>query len=182
MTASFARFLHALVLAVLAGCSTLPPSAPTSEALVDGRVSARLIEPDDSERYSIAPGVTFDQPVAFPGNPLPRYPGDLLAERLGPVSLRVRLAVDTAGVPSGVEALDSLGGHDARFLDEIEHALLQWRFTPLVRIESGPGHSIVAFGDVMTRYEGSATALPFYHDYSFEFRQTNGVPRVEAGQ
>jgi hypothetical protein len=166
-------------LALLAGCETQPVTTASTHSL-SGQVTGVPLEPGAAERYALEPGVRFDHAIAEPENETPAYPEQLLALRLEPVEIRVRLVVDAAGSVASVDPLETIDPARAAFLAAVQDALGGWRFAPLIRIEDVPGHTTVSYGDVSVRYAGRATALPFHQDYLFVFTQADGVPQVRG--
>lgn len=173
-----------LLLALLpSACATLPPPRPAPlPDSTTGQVDAAVLEAPAADRYAATDGVSYEQPVAFPDNALPAYPPPLLAQRLPPQRVSVRVVVDAAGQVAGVSRLDTAGedpaSEDPAFFLAVSAAVRQWRFFPLVEIRKGEPASL-SVGEVTTRYPGQPRALPFHQDYVFRFVQHDGRPAVE---
>jgi hypothetical protein len=164
------------------GCATqVPKSLPQSGSKISGQVTGGLVEASASERYVAEPGARYHQPIAFPDNPLPAYPVDLLSKRLPPVAVQVRVIVDSMGNVSSVVALERSDPDQAQFFESIRSTVKFWKFTQLVKIVPGPGSTTLTdVNSSETTYAGSATALPFHQDYRFVFSQTQGKANVTA--
>lgn len=166
----------------LSACTSAPvrePVAAPVKAANHGDVSGELVEAEAQERYTLEPGVTYDQPAAFPDNPKPVYPASLLPKALAPVVVTVKIVVSGEGSVSEVVPVDLAAGADgALFFESVRTALLQWKFFPLVKVVKGGPKTVVAVGDVSTTYDGKASRLPFSQAYKFTFSQVSGVPSV----
>jgi hypothetical protein len=155
----------------LAGCKTQPPVEPEMRS---GYVGATVVETENTEHYEIKSDSYYDYPVQAQSNAMPVYPDELLAARLPPVRVKVRVIVSEAGFVSQCSPIDPAGAVDPRFVAAIQDVVRGWRYMPLVLIKRGPAKtSIIAHGN-KTTYEGTATALPFHEDYEFTFRQSDG--------
>ncbi|MBN8740377.1 MAG: hypothetical protein BGP24_01510 [Lysobacterales bacterium 69-70] len=153
-----------------------PPAAPAAHGVVSGEVVQAGAQP----RYTVEPGVSYDQPVALPDNPAPVYPPALLVRALPPVSVTVNLRVDADGRVSDLAPLAAADPAPAPFQASVRDAVLQWKFFPLVRIGPGGAPTVVTVGDVATTYPGQVTRLPFSQTYRFVFSQVGGKPQVDA--
>lgn len=165
---------------VLSACASTPPRPPAAlSAANHGDVSSEEVAVDAQERYAPEPGVTYDQPVAFPDNPTPIYPPSLLPRALAPVVVTVTIVVSGEGTVSDVVPADPVEGADAAlFVDSVRAALTQWKFFPLVKVVKGGPKTVVTVGDVETTYDGQARRMPFSQRYRFTFSQASGVPSV----
>ena len=156
---------------LLAGCKTQPPLEPDART---GHVGAQVVETEGAKHYESDPDSYFDYPVQAPSNPLPAYPEDMLAARLPPVRIKVRVTVSEAGFVNQCSPLDPSDAVHPRFVAAIQDAVRSWRYMPLVQIRRGPVQtSIIAHGHETT-YPGTAIALPFHEDYEFTFTQQDG--------
>jgi hypothetical protein len=174
--------LFAAALALLGGCATPPVATQAYTDTLSGQVVGAPIEPGEADRYALEPGVRYDHAIPERDNATPAYPESLLALRLDPVEIRVRLVVDATGSVTSVDPLQPLAPGREAFLAVVQDTLGAWRFAPLIRIEEAPGHSTVRYGDVSVSYAGRATALPYHQDYLFVFTQVDGVPQVRASE
>ncbi|MDO4708652.1 MAG: hypothetical protein Q4B94_02340 [Pseudomonadota bacterium] len=148
-----------LLLVMVCGCASRKPLVTTAGAQgwqADGQVRQSVQQSPGDARYPIA-GVRFEPLIADAENTSPRYPGHLLAARLPPVSVTVRVIVDTEGAVSHV--LPEMGEEAVpqAFIDAVVEAVGRWRFSPLIRWQ-----------------DGKAEALPWSEKMTFEFRQING--------
>jgi hypothetical protein len=158
--------------AVLAGCRTQPPLEPDVRS---GIVGANAIETEGAQQYSPEEADSYyDYPIAAPSNALPVYPEGMLAARLPPVRIKVRLIVDEQGVVSQCSPIDPSDAVHPEFVAAIQDAVRGWRFMPLVSIKRGTEQTSVAAHGHRTIYPGRATALPFHEDYEFTFTQRDG--------
>ena len=131
-------------------------------------------------RNAAEPGVSYDQPVALPGNPLPVYPPALLSQALPPLAVTVTLHVDADGRVTAALPLEAADAAQAPFQASVRSAVLQWKFFPLVRVRPGGAPTVITSGDTATTYPGQATRLPFSQTYRFVFSQVGGKPQVDA--
>ncbi|PJK10202.1 hypothetical protein CO608_05895 [Lysobacteraceae bacterium NML08-0793] len=148
-----------LLLAMVCGCASRKPLATTARAQgwrADGQVRQNVQQDPQDERYPMLAGVRFDPLVADAENAAPRYPEHLLAARLPPVFVTVRMIVDTEGAVT--EVLPEMDGESVpqAFVDAVLEAVQSWRFSPLIRWQ-----------------DGQAEALPWSEKMTFEFRQIN---------
>jgi hypothetical protein len=140
-----------------------------------GDVAVKQLQPASSDTYADpAPEEQYDYPVRFGDNAPPNYPDALLAKRLPPLSVKVRLIVDETGCVTESNPLESATPADPAFFSAIQAAVRDWKFTPLVRITAGAGRTEIIFQGVKSVYSGKATALPFHQDYEFTFTQRDG--------
>jgi len=181
--AGFLFLLGAILMLLLAGCqhrAQKPAEVATVDPARQGQVSARVVEPELEARYPSQPGMRYEQPTAFPDNPMPAYPETLLAARLPPVQLTLRLIINEEGRVSDVRPVTRIANEHEPFLSAARVAVLKWKFLPLIQIGAGPGKTMITVGEYTTAYPGAAIALPFHQDYVFTFRQLDGVPSVTA--
>lgn len=151
-----------LIACMVAACASKSPrELAHDDAPADGSVCAEPIAAPTDARYQAMPGVDFAHGTANEGNALPVYPVELLASRLPPVQVVVRLVVDADGVVDQASVIDNPGGHQA-FADATLSAVRGWTFLPLRRIE-----------------DGQATRVPFTQDYRVTYRQRDGRGSVD---
>jgi len=169
-------------LVLLSACSTqtaVITSASDPSTAPRGQVEASLLEATATERYQYVEGVSFEQPTPFPENAVPTYPVTQLRYRLAPVSVAVRVVVNSEGFVSSVEPLGQPSEHH-EFVQSVVEAVQTWRYYPLVKTVLGPERTKIRVGDATTTYNGVATALPFHQDYAFSFSQLDGRPHVDV--
>lgn len=175
--------IGAWVLSSLIACSS-PPQKSAAIALENearqGEVSGALVEPALAERYPAKAGVRYEQPVAYPENPLPLYPDALLAAQLPPVRMKVRLVIDAQGQVGKAIPLSDVADEHQLFLAGVRDAVQRWKFLPLVQITEGAGETSITVRGSTAVYAGTAIALPFHQDYVFDFHQLDGKPSVTA--
>lgn len=168
-----------IVLPILAACSSVPP-APTPPA-TQGDVKAQELAVPASQRYEHSANVEYIQALAYPENVMPAYPAELLARRLPPTTVTVRLVVGPDGTVAGVESLDPTTTPERdRLFEVVREACLRWKFSPLVRLDLDAGPTTVVEDGGATTYKGRPTALPFHLDYAFNFSQHDGRPQVDV--
>ena len=155
-------------------------TGPVTEVTMQGEVSGAAVEPAFADRYVKKTGVRYEQPTAFPENPMPVYPQALLAARLPPVQLKVRLVIDEQGRVKQTNALTELTEARQSFMASIQLAVQSWKFLPLVQISESEETTMMTVGEFTTAYPGKAIALPFHQDYVFVFQQVDGKPSVTA--
>jgi hypothetical protein len=139
-----------------------------------GDVAVTKLPPTEETYQAAAPDEAYDYPRQFGDNAPPAYPDELLAQRMPPQRVPVRVIVDAAGIVTSISPLDAGAPLDPAFLTAIRTAVSAWKFTPLVHIKNGPGRTDITFQDVVSTYTGLATALPFHQDYEFWFTQRDG--------
>lgn len=147
------------------GCASRPPaSQPREGYAADGAVSAEIADSADADaRYQPMPGSSYLDPLPLRDNAKPEYPPALLAQKLPPATVVVRLIVDGAGKVADARIIENAGGAPA-FGEAVLAAVRGWSFHPLKRVT----------GRVVE-------PLPFTQDYRFVFRQLNGRAVVELG-
>lgn len=149
---------------VLPGCSSVAHEDLHRTAYAaDGAVSAEVVDAPVDMRYQAVPGSTYFSPLPIRENAKPEYPASLLARRLPPATIVVRLIVDGAGAVERASVVAATSDEQS-FADAVLSAVKAWTFIPLKRVT----------GDRIER-------LPFTQDYRFTFRQVNGRAIVEDG-
>lgn len=156
---------------ILIGCKTQPPLEPEVRS---GHVGAKLVETEGTEHYKIDPDTYYDYPVQEPLNALPAYPEDMLAARLPPVRVKVRVIVDEAGFVSQCAPIDPSDAAHPLFMAAVQDAVRGWRYWPLVLVKRGSVRTSITAHGYRSTYEGTATSLPFHEDYEFTFTQRDG--------
>ncbi len=155
-----ASLLLLLALLCLPACSRQQRPANVPEPLgfrADGQVEQRPAATGEEGRYPLLVGIRFDHAEALADNPSPVYPPELLALRLPPVEVPILMVVDAQGQVVRVTPLQEAEGVSPLFFEAVRSALLQWRFSPLVR------------------WQGEkAEPLPWSERTIFVFRQVNG--------
>jgi hypothetical protein len=175
------RILSCLVTVALTGCASAPHTTVlASKPGLVGVVSSAPIAASPQEQYESKPNVRFEQPAPFPENSSPVYPEQLLANRLPPFRLNVRVVANDQGQVLSVSPLDPVPAEREPFFASVQAALLTWQFLPLVQITDGPGTSEISIHDTTSQYQGQAKALAFHQDYGFVFQQQNGKGTVSA--
>ncbi len=165
--------------AALFACASAPPKQTMSK--LQGSVDVHELKAAESERYDHAGHVDYIQPLAYPENVSPAYPPDLLARRLPPIIVTVRLIVDTNGAVTEVRPLDAIEAPEQdRFFGAISAACRQWKFSALIRLDLDAGPTTVIEDGESVVYSGQPKALPFHRDYAFGFSQRDGKPQVDT--
>ncbi len=142
---------------------------------------AQKLAAPDSERYEHLTNIEYIQALAYPENVPPAYPAELLARRLLPITITVRLVVGADGVVAGVESLGATTTSERDHLFEaVREACLLWKFSPLIRLDLDAGPTVVTGDSGTTTYKGRPIALPFHLDYEFNFSQHDGRPQIET--
>ena len=179
-------FRIALLTAValgLAACTT-PTRAPLDDPR-EGQVGFAEVDsavPTET-RLVLADNESYQPPLPDAGNAAPVYPADLLAQRLSPQSVCVRLAIDEHGAVADAAPVDQ--GPDCALGMDVEsafyaaavEAVKRWRFEPAFRCVfpegSGPD---TACGFEDTQEVPQAVSLV----YRFVFEQVDGAGRVSV--
>ena len=153
------------LLGSLYACNTRTVLKPNPQP----KTSYEMLVPQTALRYSLAPGETAVQPQPDK-QAAPVYPQSLLHPGAAPVTVVAQLVMDGDGHVQGVYPVsDTATGEDrALFEAAVEHAAMQWTFTPLwMQKPNGDG-----------TYE--LTAKPFCLWYVFHFKVVDGKPIVET--
>lgn len=163
----FRIVLLVFVASRMAACSTRTVLKPNPQP----KTSYEMLIPNAALRYSLAPGETAVQPQ--PGKQIaPVYPPSLVHPGAAPVAVVAQLVMDKDGHVQGVYPVSDTDApkdpDHALFEAAVEHAAMQWMFTPLwMRKPNGDG-----------TYD--LTAKPFSLWYVFHFKIVNGKPIVET--
>lgn len=169
-----------ILLAAICGCASEKHLALSNGRIV-GDVSGSIVPTKPRDQNSAKPGTRLEAPASYSDNPNPLYPELLLAAKLPPIRVRVRILVDEGGGVTSVTPLDEVPPEQEAFLSSVQSALSDWKFWPLVQITDGPDASTVTSSDGETKqYSGLAQPLPFYQDYQFVFRQHDGKGTIST--
>lgn len=169
----------------LAGCASAPPAAQAEAGARSGAVGVRSIDKQllGADRLALAANETFQMPLAEAGNAVPAYPEDLLAQRLGPQTVCLNLAIGADGTVSGSRPVERAEGCpapdavDPRFVAAVRRAVADWRFDPAFRCVYPGARPADEQGCVSGREEPVAVSLAFV----FVFEQSDGRGRVRIG-
>ena len=154
---------------ILASCASKPgketiePIGETTSYSSNGDVKAEIVVAPERFRYQVTPGVSYVSPEPAAPNAVPIYPPFLLAKRLDPIEVIVRVIVNGAGSVETVTVMHNSSQEQA-FSDETLAAVKGWTFSPLKRIEGL-----------------LAQPIPFSQEYRFTFKQVNGRAVVSSG-
>ncbi len=167
--------------AAVAACS-----APTRAPLEDPREGQVGFAEVDSAvpteaRLVLADNESFQPPLPDTGNAAPEYPADLLARRLPPQAVCVRLSidehgavVDTAPVDQGPDCAVGMDMESAFYAAAVD-AAMRWRFEPAFRCVFPEGSvPDMGCGFAGTQEVPQAVSLV----YRFVFEQVDGEGRV----
>jgi len=156
-----------MVFGSLSACGTRTVLKPNPQP----KTSYEMLIPQTALRYTLAPGETAVQPLPQ-RQVAPVYPPALVHPGAAPVTVTAQLVMDKDGHVQGVYPVsdtDKTADH-ALFETAVEHAAMQWTFTPLwMQKPNGDG-----------TYE--LTARPFSLWYVFHFRIVDGKPIVETAK
>ncbi len=175
-----------LASSLLAACATHPNLPEAEQTGRSGQVGVRSIDKlmPASERMQLADNETFQMPLAEYGNPNPLYPPVLLAQRLPPQTICLRVAIGEDGKVMDSQPIDDAASGcprpaqtDPRFVEAARNAVAQWRFDPAFRCVYPGARPIDEQGCVSGREEAVAVSLAF----SFVFEQEDGKGSVRVG-
>jgi hypothetical protein len=155
----------ALVLLSISACSPRTVLKPNPQP----RTSYQMVVPKGVLRYTLEPGETAVQPMPDK-QAAPVYPPSLVQSDAAPVTVTAQLVMDKDGRVQGVYPVSDTAANPDRALFEaaVEHAAMQWVFTPLwVQHPNGDGTYLL-------------TSKPFSLWYVFHFKIVNGKPIVET--
>lgn len=160
------RWIWILVaLAAVSACGTRTILKPNPQP----KTSYQMLVPKSVLRYTLEPGVTAVQPMPDQ-QAAPVYPASLVRANAAPVTVVAQLVMDKDGRVHGVYPVSNTATNSDRALFEsaVEHAAMQWKFTPLwMQTPNGDGTYDLA-------------AKPFSLWYAFQFRVVEGKPVVET--
>jgi hypothetical protein len=168
---------------VLAACtSALKEPAPASVRNGEVGVEDLTATIASSARIALAGNENFLPPLAEPDNRPPVYPAELLAQRLPPQAVCLRVSVSEEGEvsssspfvrPPDCAALDAAA---QLFLGAAQIAVSAWRYDPAVRcvFERGPRP------DYPTCVGARETPQAVSLTYRFVFEQQNGHGSVRT--
>ena len=172
--------LAVLAASLLAACA---PTRPSPEDPRAGRVGVTEVDAavPAEMRLVLADNESFQPPLPDFDNALPDYPADLLALRLPPRSVCLRLSIDEHGAvrdtEPGDQGPDCAGGRDieSAFHAAAAQAAMGWRFEPAFRCifpEGTPPDSACGFDGTLE------VPQPVSLIYRFVFEQIDGQGRV----
>ena len=178
------KSLRIVIIAVAscAGCaSQTTKTNPQVSSPNSGTVLGKVVEAAPSDHYNAETGSRFEQPSASPDNALPTYPAELLAQRLPPVSIQIRIVVDGEGRVSESMPITAATTENKPFVGSSVTAVKGWKFSPLIKVTPGGGTTTIHddSGSMQT-FEGHAESLPFHQDYVFVFSQKGGRADVKS--
>jgi TonB family protein len=138
-----------------------------------GSVAMQAVSADDSQSYAIDTNETWFEPAPMDAHVAPVYPEELLAQKMAPTKVRVRLIVDQNGLVTDSTALEAPPDYP-QFFAAVQAAVRQWTYSPLVRSVPGEEETLLYFNGWSATYSGKATAMPFHQDYDIVFTQKDG--------
>lgn len=167
----------AMLLPACTGPSPRPSPPPTGQVgyeLADSAIQA-------GSRLQLAANESFQPPLPTADNVPPIYPDELLARRLPPQAVCLRVAIDERGQVFNTAlvdlGLDCSGTHDvdSAFQDAAIAAALRWRFEPAFRCVFPEGQT----PDTACGIDGTQEVpQPVSLVYRFVFEQVDGQGRV----
>jgi hypothetical protein len=127
------------LMALVSACST-PPRTSLEDPRAGQVGFAEVDSAVPSEtRLMLAENESFQPPLPEADNAAPEYPADLLAQRLTPQAVCVRLSIDehgavadTAPVDQGPDCTVGMDMESAFYAAAVE-AVMRWRFEPAFR-------------------------------------------------
>lgn len=163
---------------LLAGCMTAPIRGQVGVSEVNSAVPAEA-------RMTLADNETFQPPLAAVDNPLPVYPAALLAHRLPPQAVCVRVSIDEKGAVSDTAAI--VAGPDcaapdnagAEFYNAAQRAAAEWHFDPAFRCvypKTVKPRDNGCWGDDVKEVPQAVSLI-----YRFVFEQIDGKGAVRVG-
>ena len=178
-----------LVVGLSAGCATAPnPGLDDAEASRAGQVGVRDITGlvPAGARLQLADNESFLMPLDEPDNPVPAYPATLLARKLPPQAVCLRVAIgDDGKVLSSAPLSEGEGcaaveaSHQA-FVDAATAAVAGWRFEPALRCVFP---TIAAKQNVEASCSGGEEVpVAVSLAYRFVFEQHDGRGSVRIGK
>lgn len=171
-------FVVVALCGIFAGCAAKRPVEFVDPGRL-GDVGVLALEAAAGDTYAVESNEQYDPPAPWDDNLPPIYPESLLAQRLPPVRVKVRMIVDEGGRVQGTTLLDDPGATDPAFFQSVQAALGRWTFMPLIRRTPATGETTTLhYHGISHQFAGIATALPFHQDYEFTFTQRDGIGSV----
>ncbi|KGM53722.1 hypothetical protein N800_06225 [Lysobacter daejeonensis GH1-9] len=181
------RRIAFLVLA-LTGCASAPDPSTEVSSGRSGAVGIREITEavPASGRLTLSQQESFQMPLAEQALALPSYPESLLAQRLPPQIVCLRVGIGADGKVVGTWPSPNADGCpgpddvDARFRDAAAATAAQWRFDPAFRCvfpDAATKARAGALGCLGGREVPQAVTLA----YRFVFEQQGGRGKVRLG-
>lgn len=170
---------------LLAGCATPPAKAPPPEPRRSGDVAVRpLLKVAGAQRLELPANEVFNAPLAESANAVPAYPSALLAQRLPPQVVCLRVSIGEQGGVIGTAPIarppqcPSAGEIAPAFADAAAVAASGWRFDPAFRC---------IYPDADSVQPGCAPGMPRVKQpvslvYRFVFEQHDGRGSVQVSQ
>jgi hypothetical protein len=177
----------ALLVLALTGCATAP--VPVADAPEARRGAVGISEITEavpaSGRLALSQQESFQMPLAEGALALPDYPASLLAQRLQPqvVCLRVGIGADGRVVgtwPSEAEGCPAPDTVAAGFREAAAAAATQWHFDPAFRCVF-PDAAAKARAQSLGCMGGREVPQPVTLAYRFVFEQQDGRGSVRLG-
>ena len=173
----------ALTAGMLVGCaSTLPGDATTTSGRVGARDITRALPAGE---WVIADNESFLMPLEEAGNLPPEYPGQLLARRLPPQRVCLRLSIgpdgrvfDSTPLPASADCPPD-GAVPPAFLAAAREAVAGWRFDPAFRCVYADAAQKADAGEGCNGGEIVPEAVSLA--YRFDFEQHDGRGSVRVG-
>lgn len=167
--------------------ATAPQSVPPVPPPPDrGTVAATLLPDPDAPSYRLRPGEDYVAPRFSESNALPEYPATLIASRLAPHVVAVRMFLDESGCITDISespvqaSTDTI--HRPMFEAAVQNALLEWSVRPpsIRRFKPGPDLD----QDGKSDYQVLVEQVPFktYFDLAFTFEIVNGRAIVKSAE
>lgn len=174
----------ALALA-LAACATAPSADRAAGPVRIGQVGVEDLSAAvaASARMELGDDEHFLPPLPEPDNPLPAYPAELLAQRLPPQAVCLRVSISEAGwvvlsAPLQLPPDCELQGVPVQFVAAAQAAVAGWRFDPALRCVFKPGERPEHRTCVGAQEIPQAVSLT----YRFVFEQQDGRGAVRIPQ
>ena len=165
---------------VFAACAAKKPAELADPDRL-GDVGVLAIDAAPGNSYAVAADENYLYPAPWDDNLPPAYPEGLLAQRLPPARVKVRMIVDEGGRVRETTLLDAPGRNDPAFFAAVQAALGRWTFMPLIRLKAARDKTTtLEFHGTRRQFSGDATALPFHQDYEFTFTQRDGIGFVST--
>lgn len=167
------------ILSALTALLCITGCAKVQTRAVDTRVAGEvLVDPAQLPVYSERDEAEEPQALVAPAVPL--YPAELIAARLPPIAVTVRIVVNPEGRVAEVEALaaEPALAEAPAFVEAIRTAAAQWRYRPyrVIRWRELPDQD----GDGLADGEEMVAnrALPFRFDMRYRFEVVEGKASV----
>jgi hypothetical protein len=178
----------ALLAVILTACRSqqqIPVRELAAISPTSAGVSAKMVSDPNAPELQLGPGEEFVRPQLNSDNRVPVYPQQLVALRLPPHTIGVRVTFDESGraVDVGPSPLvpSTADSYRSAFEAAVDEAVKRWRcYPPRIR-KFRPGPDTDGDGKPDYRIMTAQRVFKTFFDLAFDFEIINGQPVVKRG-